>query len=201
MSKPTNVLYEFGPFLLNVSEQLLLREGQPVPLKPKVFSLLLVLVQNSGHLLSKDELMRQVWPDSFVEEGNLPVSIFALRKALGDGLNNSSYIETVPRRGYRFLADAKEVFDEDGSLKKRHATDAFGGIGTGSIAVLPFRVIGATTDDEYLGLGLANALITKLTNLRQIRVRPTSAVLKYTDAPEIIVVGRELRVAALLEIG
>ncbi len=199
MSKPTNVLYEFGPFLLNATEQLLLCEGRPVPLKPKVFGLLLVLVQNSGHLLSKDELMRQVWPDSFVEESNLSVSIFALRKALRDGLNNSSYIETVPRRGYRFVADAKEVFDEDGSLKKRHSTDAFGGIGTGSIAVLPFRVIGAKADDEYLGLGLANALITKLTNLRQIRVRPTCAVLKYTDAPEIIVVGRELRVDALLE--
>src|SRR5713226_6205898 len=148
MSKPRNVLYEFGPFLLDPTEQVLLCRGQPVPLKPKVFSLLLILVQNTGHLLGKDELMTHLWPDSFVGESNLTVSIFALRRALGDGRNNTSYIETVPRRGYRFVGDAKEVSDEDASLKKPHSADAFGRIGTGSMAVLPFRVIGAKADDE-----------------------------------------------------
>ena len=79
----TNV-YEFGPFRLDTSEGLLLRDGTPVPLMPKSFDMLRVLVENRGRLLQKDELMRLVWPDSFVEEGNLSHHVFSLRKALGD---------------------------------------------------------------------------------------------------------------------
>src|SRR6266850_70305 len=105
-------LYEFGPFLVDPKEQLLLRDGRPIPLKPKLFDLLLVLVENSGHILHKNELMAKVWPNTFVEESNLTVSIFALRKALGNGHNHHSYIETVPRRGYRFVVEAKVVLDK-----------------------------------------------------------------------------------------
>ena len=78
--------------------------GTRIHLPPKAFDALLVLVQSGGRLVSKDELMEKVWPDTFVEESSLTVGIFALRKALGDGRNNHSYIETVPRRGYRFVA-------------------------------------------------------------------------------------------------
>ena len=104
-SKPT---YEFGLFLLDAKERLLLKNGQPVPLTPKAFDTLLVLVQNSGHALEKDELMKAVWPDSFVEEVNLAHNISVLRKALGEGEQGNRFIETVPRRGYRFIAPVRE---------------------------------------------------------------------------------------------
>ena len=109
-SKPgpmTNV-YEFGPFRLDPTEGLLLRNGTPVPLMPKTFEVLRVLVENRGRLLQKDELMKLVWPESFVEEGNLSHHVFTLRKALGDD-KGSAYIETVPKRGYRFIAPVREV--------------------------------------------------------------------------------------------
>src|SRR5438552_478221 len=97
-------LYSFGPFELDIVEQVLRRDGQPLPLKPKVFDLLVVLVENRGRVVCKDELMKQVWAGAFVEEGNLAVSIVKLRQALGEAHNERRYIETVPRRGYRFVA-------------------------------------------------------------------------------------------------
>src|SRR6185503_13565867 len=102
-------LYEFGPFRLEPAEHLLLRDGQVIPLPPKVFDTLLVLVQSSGHLVDKDELLRRVWPDTFVEEGNLTKNIFALRKILEGGRENEKFIETVPKRGYRFVAPVTEL--------------------------------------------------------------------------------------------
>jgi len=102
-------LYEFGPFRLEPAEHLLLRDGQVIPLAPKVFDTLLVLVQNSGHLVDKDELLRRVWPDTFVEEGNLTKNIFALRKILEGGRENEKFIETIPKRGYRFVAPITEL--------------------------------------------------------------------------------------------
>ncbi|HKX33307.1 MAG TPA: winged helix-turn-helix domain-containing protein, partial [Blastocatellia bacterium] len=92
---------------------LLLHEGKPVSLTPKVFDLLLVLVKHQGRLLEKDELMRAVWPDTVVEEANLSANISILRKALGDGLNGQSLIETVPKRGYRFIAPVREEDREE----------------------------------------------------------------------------------------
>ena len=97
--------FHFGPFCLDARERVLLRDGRLVPLAPKALSTLLVLVRNMGHLVEKDVLMAEVWPDEVVEEGNLAQQIFTLRKALGE---STQYIETVPRRGYRFL-DAVEV--------------------------------------------------------------------------------------------
>jgi Tol biopolymer transport system component/DNA-binding winged helix-turn-helix (wHTH) protein len=93
-------IYEFGPFRLEPAERKLLRGSEVVALTPKVFDMLVMLVRNNGHLLEKDELIRALWPDSFVEEGNLSNNIFVLRKALG---TDHEYIETVPRRGYRFV--------------------------------------------------------------------------------------------------
>jgi TolB-like protein/DNA-binding winged helix-turn-helix (wHTH) protein len=99
-------VYEFGPFRIDPKEQVLWRDGKVVPLSPKLFDTLLVLVQNSGHLVNKDEMLRRVWPDSFVEEGNLTKNVFLLRKILEDG-QDVAYIETVPKRGYRFVAAVK----------------------------------------------------------------------------------------------
>ncbi|MGI8566534.1 MAG: winged helix-turn-helix domain-containing protein, partial [Pyrinomonadaceae bacterium] len=112
-SKPAKRLYEFGSFIVDAAEGLLLRDGQPIPLTPKAFETLIALVENSGHVLGKDELMRRVWPDSFVEENNLSQNISILRKALGEGAaGGQKYIETVPKRGYRFVAGVTELRDE-----------------------------------------------------------------------------------------
>jgi TolB-like protein/DNA-binding winged helix-turn-helix (wHTH) protein/Tfp pilus assembly protein PilF len=109
MSQQIKHLYEFGPFRLDAGERLLLREGDGVPLTPKAFDLLLALVEHHGHLLEKDELLKKVWPDAFVEEANLSYNISLIRKTLGDGENGQRYIETVPKRGYRFMASVKQV--------------------------------------------------------------------------------------------
>jgi Tol biopolymer transport system component/DNA-binding winged helix-turn-helix (wHTH) protein len=105
--------YEFGPFRLDPAERRLLREGETVSLSPKVFDLLLVLVRRNGAILEKEELLSAVWPDTIVEENNLSVNISALRKALGEGPNEHTYIETLPRRGYRFVAPVRELNDQD----------------------------------------------------------------------------------------
>lgn len=104
-----NCLYQFGPFRLNPAEHQLLRDGQSVPVTPKVFDTLVVLVEHHGHLLKKDELLRTLWPDSTVEEDNLTHNISALRKALGDDHDGNRFIETVPRLGYRFVAEVLEL--------------------------------------------------------------------------------------------
>jgi DNA-binding winged helix-turn-helix (wHTH) protein len=96
--------YEFGAFCLDVAEQRLLCAGRPLPLTPKVFDVLRVLVQNHGHLVEKERLLAEVWPDSFVEEGALSRSISILRKTLGESDSGQKFIETVPKRGYRFVA-------------------------------------------------------------------------------------------------
>jgi TolB-like protein/DNA-binding winged helix-turn-helix (wHTH) protein/Tfp pilus assembly protein PilF len=97
-------LYEFGPFRLDPAERSLLRDGKAVPLTPKAFELLVLLVENRGHLLKKDELIERVWPNTFVEEANLAQNVSALRKALDDKNGGPQYIETVPKGGYRFTA-------------------------------------------------------------------------------------------------
>ena len=109
MSSSEKHLYEFGEFRLDTAERLLLRNGKPVSLPPKVFDTLVVLIQHSGHLLDKEQLMKELWPDAFVEEVNLSVNISALRKTLGEGENGESFIETVPKRGYRFTAQVSEL--------------------------------------------------------------------------------------------
>ena len=207
-SKKHGTLYEFGPFRLDPSERLLMRDGEPVPLAPKVFDTLTALIENSGRLLDKDELMSMLWPDTFVEEATLARNISDLRKALGESTGEQKFIETVPKRGYRFTADAKCIRTEDSALiVERHVRsrvifeeqlDADADVT--SIAVLPFRPLSSEKRDEYLELGLADALITRLSNMSQIVVRPTSSVRKYggleQDASQA---GRELKVSHVLD--
>jgi len=104
----SRLMYQFGPFQVNVAERKLLRNGNSVSLTPKAFEVLLILVENHGRVVEKDELINRVWVDSFVEEGNLKVTVSMLRKALEDGADQHRYIETIPRRGYRFIADVKD---------------------------------------------------------------------------------------------
>jgi TolB-like protein/DNA-binding winged helix-turn-helix (wHTH) protein/thioredoxin-like negative regulator of GroEL len=111
MPLQAKAIFEFGPFRLDPAERLLLREKVPVQLPPKVFDVLVVMVASRGRLLGKDELLRTIWPDSFVEESNLALYTSILRKALRDGEDGLQYIETVPRHGYRFVAEVREVAD------------------------------------------------------------------------------------------
>ena len=103
------VVFSFGPFLLDPAKRTLLRDGVPQSLTPKAFDLLLLLVEQRGRVLSKDELLKAVWPDTFVDEANLSQQIFMLRRTLGGDSNGQEYIATIPRRGYRFVADAIET--------------------------------------------------------------------------------------------
>lgn len=107
-TKRADLLYEFGPYVVDVAKAVLLRDGEVVPLGLKAFEVLLVLIEQHGQVVRKDELLSQVWPDTVVEENNLARTISALRKSLGENLEAPQFITTIPGRGYRFVADVKE---------------------------------------------------------------------------------------------
>ncbi|HJX92911.1 MAG TPA: winged helix-turn-helix domain-containing protein [Pyrinomonadaceae bacterium] len=205
MSQPPKFVYEFGPFCLDTEERVLLRDGQRVPLKPKVYDTLLALVRNSKHVVEKEKLMQEVWPDTFVEENNLTGNIFALRKAF----DRYNFIETVPRRGYCFTADVRKVQVEAINLSSQE-TNSFRQVvirkaisqRTGqinSLAVLPFINASADPNAEYLTDGITESIINNLSQLPQLRVMSSSSVSRYknrTDDPQQL--GRELGVRAVL---
>lgn len=254
---------------MDAANRLLLRQTETVPIPPKVFDLLLALVERSGQVVEKEELMRLLWPDTVVEDNNLTVSMSALRKVLGDGKDGLRFIETIPRRGYRFVAPIEEesakpkpsesfsfssatgvsslattgpvaipeISEFDLSPKhldtvqiekpkslRRPKTIAlavgvcavlvlaagiffwlnklptFGKSEIRSLAVLPFKPLSGVMTDESLGLGLADALITRLSNTGKIVVRPTSAIVNYTKPnQDLMTAARELEVDALLD--
>src|SRR5215472_16892422 len=107
MLKQAQHLYEFGPYRLNPAQQLLTEDGKKIPLTPKAFQTLLVLVENRDRVVEKEELLQKVWPDTFVEEATLAQNVFTLRKQLEDSSGEAQYIETVPKRGYRFVAKVR----------------------------------------------------------------------------------------------
>src|SRR5574341_933443 len=126
MRKENQQSYEFGPFHLDTDERLLMRDGRVVPLPPKVFETLLALVKNSGRIVSKEELMQSLWPDTFVEESNLTQNISQIRRALGDGASEAQYIETIPKRGYRFVAPVQRVTSSENGLAPAEAGNGAG---------------------------------------------------------------------------
>src|SRR5947209_4334675 len=183
----TGTSYQFGPFRVDTRERRLLRDGEVVPLTPKVFDILLVLVQNSGHILSKDEVMNLVWPNTAVEEGNIARNISTLRNALGERPREHQYIETVPWRGYRFVANVKEVRDES----VRTAIS--------SIAVLPFVNVADDPSLEYLADGITESLINDLSQLAPLKVMSRNSVFRYKGREtEALTVGRDLNVQAIV---
>ncbi|HEX8639060.1 MAG TPA: winged helix-turn-helix domain-containing protein [Pyrinomonadaceae bacterium] len=287
-----SIYYDFFDFRLDVEKQQLLKNGEPVQLTHKAFQILLLLVQNSGKTTQKEDIFAALWCDSFVEDANLTQHIYVLRKALGHTPSGLSYIETVPKQGYRFTLLPEQIsvktnFPETSkTLAARIGNFAF--VGTNreinfgrrqlqylestdpgesrkynsninaihtsdfpreladvfksnqatrsriitaviflvflltaasttfyyfqkkrqvtvsadikSVAVLPFKTIGEDVDKEKLGLGMADAVIGRLSKLQQIVVRPTSAVFNYTDQPaEAVRAGQELGVDAVLE--
>ena len=192
--------YEFGPFCVDLTERQLLRGGTVVPLTPKVFDTLLVFLENRGRTLKKDELMQRLWPNTFVEESSLAQNVFQLRKALGKN-DSEEYIATIQKRGYHFIPEVREVNGAETRLESEKETARLGeGLGVRSLAVLPFKPLGADRHDELLGLGMADALIIKLNELKQIQVLPTSAIFGYSERENNpLTAGRELGVDAVLD--
>ena len=190
-------LYQFGPFCLDTGERVLFNDGKPVPLKPKVYETLLALVRHSGHVVDKETLMREVWPNTFVEENNLTGNIFALRKAF----DSYDFIETVPRRGYRFVADVREVQVETVGVSEVLIKESLGARNEriNSLAVLPFVNASADPNAQYLSDGITESIINNLSQLRQLKVMASSTVARYknrTNDPQVI--GREFGIGAVL---
>jgi DNA-binding winged helix-turn-helix (wHTH) protein/TolB-like protein/Tfp pilus assembly protein PilF len=293
--------FEFGDFKLDVRERALVHKGESVQLAPKAFDTLVILVENAGSLVEKDEMMRAVWPDSFVEEIGLARNISVLRKALGQEPDGQQFIETVPKRGYRFTAQIREYFDqspdsdtgqherfhdarpaeadlderasgaaelvfEQSSVsqtveiyreystgeeravavtrpvtgmtsdpsagapgakpqpiwKSKRAVTLFaisivalaaavlylqtnrvrpvGKLKIKSIAVLPFKRLDTNDDSERLGMGMADTLITRLSNIRELSIRPTRDVMRYEEGRgDIADAAKALDVDAILD--
>src|SRR5262245_48190961 len=266
--------YIFDDFTLDLDRGCLWRAGQEIKLRYKSFEALKYLVERSGRVVGKEEMMRALWPDAFVTDDSLVQCLIEARRALSDDAQR--YVKTVPRRGYIFNAPVKEsglsasgapgpgaaqaesasaVIEKQEhnegntrpedverndkqsttpgpSLSRRRSNSAvlpaviiaailLAGLAVAlvwrsnrpravktvaevrSIAVLPFRSIDAGSGDDYLGLGMADDLITRLSNLRHVTVRPTSAVRKYAggeaNPPNPVVAGRELDVDSVLE--
>jgi len=173
--------YSFGAFQLDPTERRLVCDGREVRLPPKVFELLVILVERHGLLVEKDDLMKALWPDMFVEEITLTGNISRLRKALGDapGQDESLYIETVSKRGYRFIANVAEVaqpreFEVGPIISSTQGNKR-------SLAVLPFRLLTPDPASEFLSVALADALINQLSSYREIIVRSTDSILRYAN--------------------
>ncbi|HZM51146.1 MAG TPA: winged helix-turn-helix domain-containing protein [Vicinamibacteria bacterium] len=154
--------FEFGTFRLDPDKGVLWHDGALVPLTPKVLALLQALVEARGDVVPKANLMARVWPDTVVGDANLSVTVSALRRGLGQHAGDPAWVETVPRRGYRFTAP----------LRAPAASPAL------VLAILPFRGIGPDAED-HLGLGIADALIGALTGVENVTVRPTGAVAHF----------------------
>ena len=221
-------MYEFGSFRLDPAERLLLCDGKPIALSAKAFEVLLILVENSGRLVTKSELIQTLWPNTFVEEGNLTQNISVLRKALGGSDNGKQYIATVPKLGYRFTAPVTEVSEQpdetrdfSGPVKvptsRRYVLPALAAVVTvalasvffflkgkqdriDSVAVLPFTVVSSLPDSEYLADGIAESIIRNLTQMPDLKVASFASVARFKGAKidDVQVLGKQLGVRAVL---
>lgn len=221
--------YEFGPFHLDVPARVLFQEGKVVPLTPKVLETLLVLVQQGGRLVSKDDLIKTVWPDTFVEESNLTQNISVLRKILAERDSSHPYIETIPKRGYRFVAAVTQASNEVAPLAsalRRSAPGrwrlalglaavvlAFLAVGTAlylafrhgpvrrqSLAILPLENLSGDPQQEYLSDGITEALIGELAKIRNFHVISRTSVMRYKGAKKPRPeIARDLKVELVVE--
>src|SRR6478735_2612231 len=192
---PRIAVYRFGPFELDGAEHRLLRDGIEVPLQLKAFETLCILVERAGRLLTKDELLRQLWPGTIVEENNLNKNISHLRKALGECPSGLSYIETVPRVGYRFAAQVEQVSAAGPTLVMSHEPPPASPAPPRrkSVAVLYFENLSGDCEDEYFRDGMTEDVITELEKIRELRLFPRSSVLAFRDKPAPITqVGEQL---------
>jgi TolB-like protein/Tfp pilus assembly protein PilF len=190
----SDAVYAFGPFRLDVGERTLTSEGREIRLTLKAFDTLALLVANHGHVVTKEQFLAHVWADSFVGDGVLSVNILNLRKALGGSDASARFIQTIPRRGYRFIGSV-----EDSSQSIPGGTELTPSRLASAVAVLPFKIIGSDKA-EYLGIGLADALIVRLSKVRRLRVLPTASVGTFTSLErDALEAGRQLAVDAIVE--
>lgn len=195
MPSLNNRLYRFGEFTVDAEQRVLLRHGKPLLLAPKVLETLLTLVQNGGRIIEKEELMKRLWPDTFVEESNLTYCIVQLRKTLGDEARHPRYIETIPKRGYRFIIDVEETQVVESQPAARPASER-----VASIAVLPFLDLSPDRDQDYFCEGLADELINTLAGLRDLQVASRTSSFRFKSTTlDIREVGRRLNVSTVLE--
>ena len=245
MSQTTKHLYEFGPFRLDPAERQLWRGQEEISLTAKAFDILLLLVRNGGRTVPKDEFMRTVWPDTTVEEGNLTDNISTLRQILQDDAREPRYIQTVPKRGYRFVAETRQPADDVEFVFRERSTERVvieeersalpsarssqmpmvagavvlaaivlaaavyalmratpaNDVRPRTIAILPFKpLVPSSRVDAALELGMTDALITKLSNVHELTVRPTASVMKYMSPDrDFARIAKELGVEALLD--
>ena len=196
MPEAAGPLYRFGPFLLDVSDRSLKRDGIAVPVTPKQFDLLVSLVEHAGRLVEKEALLRRVWPDVAVEEGNLTKGIFTLRQLLETDAE-LRYIETVPKRGYRFIAS---VAIDEGEPLQSTAADGSGTPAENSLAVMPFTDMSAARDQEYFCEGMSEEIINALGRVPELRVASYTSALRFKGrSADTQSIGRDLRVSWLLE--
>ena len=182
---PRIAVYRFGPFELDAAEYRLLRDGVEVPLQLKAFETLCILVERAGRLLTKDELLRQLWPGTIVEENNLNKNISHLRKALGECPSGLSYIETVPRVGYRFAAEVEQVSAAGPTLVMAAEPPSAPPAPPRrkSVAVLYFENLSGDRQDEYFRDGMTEDVITELEKIRELRLIPRTSMLAFRDKP------------------
>jgi TolB-like protein/Tfp pilus assembly protein PilF len=210
MSRNYQHFYNFGPFRADALRHVLLHKGAALALTPKAFETLLVLLQNSGRALGKDELLKTIWPDTFVEEATLAQNIFTLRKVFSARVpGGDQYIQTIPKVGYRFVVTVREVRGQSGSLhveqfggpenivKFEENSDRYKNIK--SIAVLPITDELAQPGMEYVGNSITESIVNKLSLLPNLQIKACSTLARYkrreVDPQEA---GRELGVDAIL---
>ncbi|MDR3774288.1 MAG: winged helix-turn-helix domain-containing protein [Terracidiphilus sp.] len=191
MPDPEPMVYEFEDFRLDTGKLLFSRAGERIPLTPKVFETLLLLVKRQGQILAKEELMSAIWPDTMVEENNLNQNISALRRILGESPGEWRYIATVSGKGYRFLPEVRILSGRSPAEPERVR-----------IGVLPFENLGASVDHEYLADGLTEETIASLGQVdpKHIRVIGRTSVMAYKRTLKSLAdIGKELDANYLIE--
>ena len=198
--------YEFGPFRLDLERRSLSHDGEVVPLPPKVFDTLVLLIEHKGRVIRKEDMMKTLWPDRYVDESNLSQNIFMLRKILSEKSGTDQYIETIPKTGYRFSRTVKEVQEvienteeellapvEEPAPELQEEKPARPDETKISIAVLPMENETGDPAWEYLADGITDGVIKLLSYLPQVRVIARSLVYRYKGKePDALKIGREL---------
>ena len=208
----SNVIYEFGPFRLDRTTRVLMKDAQIVPLTLKVLDLLIALVDRQGQIVAKDQLISTVWPGTFVEESNLTSNMSILRKVLGEHPDGGEYIETVPKRGYRFLAAVYQVQEKAAPIEAHTPRRAIAVLiaafaaaalfvlallywkpgrlvaGTGvmpdirTLAVLPLANLSGDADQDYFADGMTEALTNDLAQIASLTVISRISVMQYRNS-------------------
>jgi DNA-binding winged helix-turn-helix (wHTH) protein/tetratricopeptide (TPR) repeat protein len=195
----TQQISSFGPFSFNHEARLLFLRGETVPLSPKALDILSVLIESHGELVKKDELVEAVWPNTFVEESNLAHHISVLRKTLGQGTAGQQYIETVPKRGYRFIASLNSAKLEPSMSRERASGSSMDAGELRRLVVLPFLQLRADDESKFLCYALPDAIGCALAGLQPLLIRSSRAAARFAGPSiDVRAVAAELDVDAVM---